>query len=167
MHIPMSQEYKRSPCRGPDVALSKVGPVVESLGVRVCASDEAVEGLEHFNLSFYYCRDILGGVRAPPLVGAVEGRTPLHATALLPSLQRRPHLRDPSGWSEGRRPPASRRGGGSGGGEVVETTPFPPSSSQPIVVRLPSGAPPAVSGGGDWNAAPPHAVVPPRLHHLP
>ncbi|KAK9130607.1 hypothetical protein Sjap_011094 [Stephania japonica] len=33
----------------PDVALSKVGPVVESFGVRVCAPDEAVKGLEHFS----------------------------------------------------------------------------------------------------------------------
>ncbi|KAK9146940.1 hypothetical protein Sjap_006843 [Stephania japonica] len=48
-----------SPCRVPDVALSKAGPIVESLGVRVCAPDEAVEGLEYFNPSFYYCRDIL------------------------------------------------------------------------------------------------------------
>ncbi|KAK9129817.1 hypothetical protein Sjap_010304 [Stephania japonica] len=35
------------PCRVPDVTLSRVGPVVESLGVRVCAPDEVIEGLGH------------------------------------------------------------------------------------------------------------------------
>ncbi|KAK9097554.1 hypothetical protein Sjap_023051 [Stephania japonica] len=122
-----------------------MGPVAESPGMRVCAPDEAVEGLEHSSPLFYYCRDILvpGQLVCPPL----------HAAALPHLPPARTALKDPSGWPEGRRPPTSRQGGGSGGGEVVETTPLPPSSSRLVVVGLPSEALPAVSGGGNWNAA--------------
>ncbi|KAK9129609.1 hypothetical protein Sjap_010096 [Stephania japonica] len=35
-----------------------------------------------------------------------------------------------------------------------------PSSSRLVVVGLPNEAPPFVSGGDDWNTAPPHAAVP-------
>ncbi|KAK9091046.1 hypothetical protein Sjap_024223 [Stephania japonica] len=48
-HLYVSRVQEKSPYRGPDVAFSTVGPVVEFLGMRVCAPDEAVEGLEHFS----------------------------------------------------------------------------------------------------------------------
>ncbi|KAK9122977.1 hypothetical protein Sjap_012579 [Stephania japonica] len=49
LSIPEPRDFRVvwSPCRVPDVTLSRVGPVVESLGVRVCAPDEVIEGLGH------------------------------------------------------------------------------------------------------------------------
>ncbi|KAK9109292.1 hypothetical protein Sjap_017352 [Stephania japonica] len=139
-------------------ALSRVGPVVESLGVRVYASDEVVEWLGHSSPSFYYSKDILvpgqpwRGWAPPPLrppAWTTPGGPPAvgqRATAPCPAA-----VEAEEGWQ----PPLSSPLHGLYGVGKEEPPSGTPTPLSPARMGLPCGPPPPTAAAAAAVRPPP------------